>query len=354
MNINVCSHVKIDVLPVQLTAAVGIMHFVLYIVVSSLVSLFGLITNFINTVVYWKMGIKDSTTVMLFSLSVVDFAYSLLILTSSLSVLIEEMCPFVSVLDLVSFSSYGLNQLREKVYTLSITITVFLSLERCYCVLFPFKFRIVFTKSRSVKAIACVVFICGTLLVPDYITQGLAWRNDSRFTAFRLLLRRTEDRFSFTIFKDFLLSVVWPVVASVTVTACAIVLTARIQAWGRFRHLWLSPHKQEREVQKHEKSSISKTTLSKQDSRLCKTVFVIDAIFIACNVPKCTMFFNSVLKVYTKEISFDGSNKYQNLWKVIITLIYVFESINTAFNFLVYISSSAKFRTVCRDMFYCT
>lgn len=345
-----------DFVPLISDEAADIIRFALFIVTGSSISFFGVIANAVNIAVYLKMGVKDSATFQFFALAVTDLLYSALVLTTSISLLVNEVNPDLTVLDPFSFALNGINQTREKVYATSIVITLFLSVERCFCVLFPFKVKTLFTKSRSVKANACVVFVFGALLVPDYMTERLGWKHDPRFNTTRLLTWISDRRIGFVIFKDAIFAALLPVSAGITTTVCAGIMVGKIRRSTKFRQMNMSAKSSEQRSEcisrsGKGKNNASSAPLTTKETRLCRTMIAIDAIFIACNVPKFMILANSVVEKFIPEFRLDVVGRYQNFVSMTVAFAYTFEATNAAVSFLVYFFSTIKFRSSCGQVF---
>lgn len=206
----------------------------LFVVTSSFVSMFGILSNTINIAVYLKIGIKYSASAQFFSLSVTDLFVSIQSLTSSLALLVDKVNSTLTALDPFSLAFYGLPQAREKVYSLSIVITFLLSVELCFCVLFPFTVQTMFTKSSSAKIIAVMAIVFGALLIPDYLTERLAWRQDYRYNTTRILHWISYGRVTFDIFKDVIFAALLSVLGCVTIIICSVIMIRKIHVSRNF------------------------------------------------------------------------------------------------------------------------
>ncbi|KAI8772220.1 chemosensory receptor C [Biomphalaria glabrata] len=117
----------------------------------------GLIFNFLSTKVFLKQGVKDCVTICLLSLSLTDNGslccglmaagcrvFNAVTSTSRLKFFVDPM----SVWRLLVQGQFCF-------YDLSTYTTAFIAIERCLCVMMPFKFKSIFTLRRSF----CVLFI---------------------------------------------------------------------------------------------------------------------------------------------------------------------------------------------------
>ena len=102
-------------------------------------SLLGVSTNIANIIVYYQIGLSESSNVNFFTLSVFDFFVSL---TSFISRLLYS--PFLRDLStgpLTTYMAHCLSHAWVVVTCGSVMMTALISTERCVCVVFPLKVR---------------------------------------------------------------------------------------------------------------------------------------------------------------------------------------------------------------------
>lgn len=329
-----------------------IIQLALYDATGSFFSVFGIVTNIINLIVFMKIGLNKNSMIQFFSLAVANLAFSTLALSASLTNLFGILTTSFTTVDLVALTSHVLSPPREKVYATSVVITILLSVERCISVIFPFKVKTAFTKSHSVKIIACAGFICGALLIPDFLVEHLEWRCDERFQLVRLLPFYAKYAVLYRMLKNIVFACVLPILAGVTTTACAVIMMAWIKSSDA-----LLPSKQSEWVLdnleriSNKPSKNSKPSLKNNHKRLARTVFIVDVTFLVCNIPKLLMLALSFSQLLAGEYAQDDPGKYGNLGSVMISITYVFESVHSAVTFVIYYSSNWRFRSITRHIF---
>ena len=102
-------------------------------------SLLGVSTNIANIIVYYQIGLSESSNVNFFTLSVFDFFASL---TSFISRMLYS--PFLRDLStgpLTTYMAHCLSHAWVVVTCGSAMMTALISTERCVCVVFPLKVR---------------------------------------------------------------------------------------------------------------------------------------------------------------------------------------------------------------------
>ncbi|CAL1530315.1 unnamed protein product [Lymnaea stagnalis] len=150
----------------------------------------GLIFNIINTVIFLKLGVRDCMSLCLLSLSLTDNASLLFGLMSAwcrLTYSIAATTGTFLYLDPLSVWVL-LVQCQFCFYDLSTYTTVFISLERCACVMLPFRFKELFTYGRSVVVLTLLYTFTFLLHVFFFAFAGFRPVLDPRTNATRLVM----------------------------------------------------------------------------------------------------------------------------------------------------------------------
>ena len=98
------------------------------------VTIFGLFGNTANLIVYYKMGLQDTTTINFFVLAISDFTVSVSTLAIQISraSILGATPPAAFVASFFIFAACGFGAM----------ITALLSIERCLCIVLPLKVSI--------------------------------------------------------------------------------------------------------------------------------------------------------------------------------------------------------------------
>ena len=134
---------------------------------TGVVSAFGIFSNTANVIVYFKMGLRETTNISFFALAVIDWIISTL---SFLTVIgnISSIAPFGE--EILSVG-YHLSSVLFPCVGVGAWITTVLSAERCLCIVLPLKVgKAIFierclcivlplkvSKALSVKRCLCIV-----------------------------------------------------------------------------------------------------------------------------------------------------------------------------------------------------
>ena len=102
-------------------------------------SLLGVSTNIANIIVYYQIGLSESSNVNFFTLSVFDFFASLTLFIPR--VLYSPFLRDLSTGPLTTYIAHCLSHAWIVVICGSTMMTALISTERCVCVVFPLKVR---------------------------------------------------------------------------------------------------------------------------------------------------------------------------------------------------------------------
>ena len=157
------------------------------------ISVFGIVSNIINILVYKRIGFKESITVSLFALAVSDLGITSLQVYVSLC----QNPNFRRSSDLGMFL-YELSQLaggiqRTNLVRVSIWITVLTIVERCVCITLPMKVKQIFTPMRSVVMVVTCAILIFLSSLPMYLSLYVGRRPVEGTNRTRLGVLRTSS-----------------------------------------------------------------------------------------------------------------------------------------------------------------
>ncbi|GFO18211.1 chemosensory receptor b [Plakobranchus ocellatus] len=154
-----------------------------YVVLGNVVACFGLFTNTLNIIVYWKHGLSDSITVALFALSVSDFCMLLtFVMLASFHIprlfVVSNATTFVRAV-----AYYFCGGLRTAFARISVWTTALIACERCMCILFPLKIKYLLTRKKTAWAIVLGSAMILIALIPLLLTLQVETFPDPRSNA---------------------------------------------------------------------------------------------------------------------------------------------------------------------------
>ncbi|KAK6978519.1 FMRFamide receptor [Biomphalaria glabrata] len=327
-----------DIIP---AAVIELLYTVIAIAAHGMASFLGLGANCINLIVLSKLGLQNGNSVGVFALSVTDFIVTLTQLATSLCYLLDKMYPDHPS-NLRVLGNFELGWIRYTCFFISGWITALLSVERCCCVLLPFKVKQLFSRSRVVTAVLVVYTVYIGFTLPLYASQNLSWSpinftDNKNVTKERLFLvfKYTEE---FLVLQKYLMSVF--VVAlffmcQVLLLSCTAVMIHVLHASSKFRHA----------IKKESHPSVPQYSLSTRERRLVRVILCLALIFTICNLPR---FADHALRYAITGMEF---GMFVNLSSLLWSVSDFCGTINCSTSFLVYWTLNTNFRKSCLEMF---
>ena len=298
--------------------------------------LVGLISNTINMIVFLKAGIKDSVTTLLFTLSISDGFFLILIAPTMLmsnssnslimSVYVMSYWPAMTCYD---YSSY---------------ISVFLGVTRCACVVKPLHFKSMFTKSRTIVAVIILFCIDVLFHIPVLSISRLGWRTDPITNNSILTIisdNRAEQarkmRINDVVNKN---SIAWT--SFIVMIACVVLLSFKLVESSKVRS---TPSGNPRSDEARGRVTTKQHQLSPRDVHVVKSVVLVCTIFIVAQLPSVCY---SIARVTLAEFIVGGNL----FWLISIALKVSLTCYmaNASLNIFVYYKYNRMYRTVFRSL----
>ncbi|GFN84707.1 peptide receptor gpcr [Plakobranchus ocellatus] len=334
------------------------------------ISIFGVIANIINIIVFTKQGFGEAMTVTLTGLAVADLGT--VTCQVWLSICWNPWFDFRSLnlpfrplhIEYLSAGHPRLSSVR-----ISAWILAWATFERCLCITLPFKVRELITPYRS-KVYVVTLFIINTAAaVPFYYTSRIVPFFDSALNRSYLILAFTNDRQEIdSVF--FAISVSLTVCSFVAVAVCTIVLvytldkaskwresvTASKDVVGQGKSETLQPSSLNGSEVENKQSMNNafdstkvtgkpKQAASNKNKRAAKMVSIISTIFIVCSLPNTV---NQLVMSMVPEYAKNGS--YENINQTFWSLGYMAETVNASINIFMYYTMSSKYRSTIQEM----
>ena len=309
------------------------------------ITLFGLLSNVTNIVVFLKAGVKDNVTILLLSLAVSDLAFLVLIAPSMCSYIIQALVrsyawPFDSSLVrfLFSWPAYT-------AYDLSAFISVSLAAMRCACVAMPLKFKLVFTRSRTIKWVMLLVVLAVTLRLPVLTVHRISWRTDPQTNISTPYMIAVNTAYM-TRINDILNRGIVIYILYITMVTCVGVLTFKLYQASKIRRS-CRPGLPKVSDQAPDKS-LGQGFTSK-DIQVVKSVVLVGTIFI---LSQLTFLATSTTRLFLQQ--FDYSKRLLFLFSIVSQINRTFSYLNASLNIFVYYNYNSKFRFVFCSLFVFT
>ncbi|GFS24947.1 chemosensory receptor A [Elysia marginata] len=278
---------------------------------TSIVAIFGVFSNTLNIIVFLRMGLRETTNVGFFALAVVDWLVSV---CSFLSV--AARLPEITFIGESTISlTYYLVGVMFPCLGLGAWVTAVLSVERCICIVIPLKVKTIVTRRRTlclISGMAVYEVVLGGLILTTVHTP-YSQPNPARIA---LLLYF----YSISVFTCFSL-----------VLISSIFIIIRLKKALQWRASC---------------STSTRTSGGGVERKVVLSVLWICIMFIACFTPMVVMFVAAF--IHPRFVLLDPY--YGWLVHVIFTFSYLFQTVSSALNILVYYNMSTKFRVILNGL----
>lgn len=323
-------------------SALRFLQVVMLGVVQGILSTLGIVVNIFNVVIFVKLGLKTSTNVAIFSMSFTDVIFSLLQLAISNCHIAEEFQPDLEF-SLRDFSLFVIGNSQCIVYFVSCWVTAFISIERCVCVLLPFKVKHIFTTKRSVIVMSVIYFVAITTNL--HLLYGLRLE---KIKGFEILNNTVSTKSRWTNFyTNEVESHIWGFIeymfsGIVTFLTCQILLLmcSILLIYGLNKSTRIRP-------KNHSvKTSTPRSTsnLTHSERRLVKVVLMLTVLMVVCNIPR------SIAYIVYYDVQELQLGLYQNLNSMMWNFAMFVSTFITVGNFFIYMQLNTKYRVIFNDI----
>ena len=325
----------------------------------------GFVTNIINIRTFIAMGaFTDGVTSTFLCLAVSDFMMSCAAFAASCSIILialearwipqlhlsqsssGQQTGFLSPVDPTFLGIVSLSVMQLFSMT-TISITVYLAVTRCLCVVQPLRFRNSVTVKKTVTFVVIVFTLSLVSRLPNLVHVRIVMMFDRRFNSSRPTLRLLPGR---EIIKDatwLSVDISSCVGAQIILVICIGIMLKGLRTASEFRSKASTNEFRSKIATATEtisKSEEEKNRKSKtKENRIAKQMVFVSTIFVACNTPKLISYLTTNI-----EPEFDLGGRYQYLYQYSVTLFTVFDTLNSSVNMFIYYSYNSKFRKTLR------
>ena len=246
---------------------------------------FGLLSNTVNIIVFVKLGIKDSVTILLLCLSVSDLCFLLLMTPAMVTYSIAINAPnwnwqfdFTIILNLLYWPAFT-------VYDFSAYVSVFMGMTRCACVALPLHFKSMFTKSRTILTILCLFISTVVLRIPVLTIHSIGKKLNPLTNQTYAYLEK-HDSPTKVFVNDILNRTSLPWIAFIIMVACVIILSVKLIEASKIRQNSTSASNTTNEKSDtggYQRSS--KHKMAAKDIHVVQSVVLVCVIFILSQLP---------------------------------------------------------------------
>ncbi|CAL1530381.1 unnamed protein product, partial [Lymnaea stagnalis] len=294
------------------------------VILSSTLGVFGIIANIINIIIFYKQGLHTPVNIGFMGLAFSDLfglvtlewyclCFNPLFVGSDVNIVPSEVQHLTAGFPHAYFA-------RTTAW-----ITVYLTAERCLCIVAPLKVNRILTPARAAVTICCIYFILLLPLVPEYSTVHLSWRTDPE-TNVTLLGIVLTNHLSGVDGLSFLLYAIIMVASFPLVVLLTAILIFKLRQKTKWRQTSAPANSRSENV-------------SKRDSNVIRTVVVIACLLIACYTPS---FLFSTVGFAVPGFSILG--RHRNSFLAMATFGFLFDAANSSVTIICYFKMSTKYR----------
>ena len=300
-----------------------------------LVSVFGMIGNILIISAYAKIGFSES----------INISYCALGISDALSV------PFMTwhaICFFPVFAKWNITRLievptggapAEVFFMVTAWITACISLERCLCVLFPFKVKTFVTRRRTIMTIITIFTV---ITLPLFSMYSFLYQLEMKFDFAKnrtfLLVRYRNTPLANKIydFSYMCKGIFLNLLPLFIVLICTVFLAIQLKINAKWRRGNSSSTAQEDPTDKRKTG---------KDMRVAKTVLLIAVAFIFLAILSAVRQFIAFLWP-----AFRPVGAYRNMYITISRLSFLLLEVNSSVNFIIYYKMGTKFRNTVRQM----
>ncbi|KAI8770964.1 growth hormone secretagogue receptor type 1 [Biomphalaria glabrata] len=340
-----------EVIPVSpvLTTVTYELSMLVLLVPLCLLSLLGLVTNSINSVVFIKQGLtSDSTTLSLFALTLSD-------LLGCLFMLPHPVCFYLQTLvvtdDPVIRNCLVLSTMTATyphIICTQITcwITVYISVERAICVLFPLRVKLLIQYKNTVIILVFLTVAEIACHVPFILNCPFLWLPDpSRNSSYIVVNSQTPTGFLLYELSNLIESSILTSAAMFIIAMATVAIITRVRTSSAWRTAMST--KKETISKASKTQSSSEKRISVKDKEAVKVIASVAMLFLAClsfsHIPGLAMYM-------IPQFSLDGYNK--DLFQLFYSFKFNLDALNASINFFFYVKQSTKYRQTLFKLFY--
>ncbi|KAH9492984.1 hypothetical protein Btru_022819 [Bulinus truncatus] len=360
-------------------------HFISVIILQQCVKvslrIFGIITNFISLILFWKCKLDDGITICFFALTVSDLIClaSYLVATwlgyLDMNMGIKPNISLYWIAYIIPF--YGIQFSNT-----SSLITLFLSVQKCCCVAMPFQFKNTFSKTRC----TCVIMLINCVMLVTYIPFTVSVFpfqsvTDTSTNTTRLVLIWSSFHLNQILPMVKIVSfILIPITSEIVVLFCTILIAVKLRESARFRKITVarnvnanfiniienkntSPtlpkipsyetrNKCRKRTASTEDAAADKifnkfkststidcqTFQSERDFRATLAVNVVAAIFVISNSPDIVLYLMSLIFP-----DFTGTGLFRNTYKLCLEIQDLLHVLHMSTNMFIYLKFNSRY-----------
>ncbi|CAL1543382.1 unnamed protein product [Lymnaea stagnalis] len=304
-----------------------------YVILGTIIGLFGIVSNIINIIIFYRQGFNNTVNISLFGLAISDLCSLLTLQWFNICVnpLFENADDaFPLVASEVIYLTAGIP--HDCFARITCWITVYITGERCLCITLPLKIKQIITPRRTTVILVAIYVLMMASFTPEYVTAYIDWKfyPDKNRTLLGLVF--TKERKSVEGL-TFLMYGILGKLSFLAVILFTVILVLSLRRKTKWRKKSIFGNRQSEKI-------------SNRDKKTINMIILIALILIVCYTPGIIL---SMVTVFEPEFSIIG--KYVNLFFAIWSFGFLFETINSSVNIFLFYKMSSKYRRSFNEMF---
>lgn len=285
---------------------------------------FGLSTCIVNTIVYWRLGFGESANITFMAMSAFNLIAWFIHLVKQILSAVEIIA---SMATLVVISTYS----RGFAYVQIQLIIVYLSLERCICIMLPLKVRDILTPRR-------VILINVIIAIFGFVCYIPVWLNPRRLP---WLYDPNPNLSQWDILSLTFIGIAVPASAEIVIVVCTGIMLHGINQSVKFRQRCATVR-----GSGTAKSVKRIKIMTRKDLKLTKVVVLLA-------MKNCISILPSLVGSFLRAVipDMDWNKQYEGLYEMFYSLGMKSRVINCLTDIFVYYNASSKYRKQFRVLF---
>lgn len=309
-----------------------IIQVVVYVFLCGLVSIFGIMANVVNVLVFCSQGLNSSINISFFAMAVSDLCS--LVMQQWFNICVNPLFENSDLPMVPAEFQYMTGGVPREVFAkITCLITVYVTAERCLCIAFPLRVKQIITPRRTTIIIIIIYSICFLSVLPLYCTTSIDWKfySGRNKTLLGLVFADTSDKVEEVVYVMQALS---GILSFASVLIFTTILLSKLNKTRTWRNEAANMDKEKSE------------SMSNRDRKTMSMIAIIASVLIICYIPSVLIFVGTF---FEPEFSIVG--RYTNMFFVAWAFGFLFESINSSVNIFLYYSMSSKYRDTFHALF---
>ncbi|CAL1543374.1 unnamed protein product, partial [Lymnaea stagnalis] len=301
------------------------------VILCSIVAVIGIIANVINIIVFYRQGLNNTVNITLTGLAISDLCCLITLLWYAICASrVFEDHDVTIIPSEVQVLTAGWP--RACFVRITNWITVFITAERCLCVIAPLTVKKILTPKRARIVIGFIYVITTLPLIPEYSTAYLDWKFVEGANRTLFGLKFADDRPQFeewtsTIYFIYIFLAYFPLIFLTGV------LIYKLKQKTKWR----------------QKSTFDATQSEKISSRDRKTINMVIAIAIVFIFCSATSVFIVTVSFFVPGFGITGENT--DLFFLIWSFGFLLEGLNASVDIILYYVMSSRYKRYLHELF---